>query len=101
MISQPITINADPNAQYFAVTPAKNGVQPILDKYPKNNISVIAQQQVGQLLVSEIAVNDRATSPTFRFNKSSKKSDRIFWKDVFGIKEDKTNKNLIDIGGDE
>ena len=101
LASAPMTINTDPNAQYFAVTPAKNGIDSVLSKYPNNNITVIAKQQFGQLLVSEIAVNNRTTSPTFRFNKSSKKSDRVFWKDVFGIKDDKNNKNLIQIGGDE
>ena len=101
LVSMPMAINADPNAQYFAVTPAKNGIEPVLAKYPKNDVTVIAKQQFGQLLVSEIAVNNRSVSPTFRFNKSAKKTDRIFWKDVLGIKDDKNNKNLIQVDGAE
>ncbi len=101
LVYQTMTINADPNAQYFAVTPTKNGLDNIYSKYPNNKISVIAQQQFGQLTAWEINVEDRSVSPSFRFNKSSKKEDRIFWKDVLGIKEDKNNKNIIQLGGDE
>lgn len=101
LIAKTMTINADPIAQYFAITPAKNGLEPLFSKYPKNDISLIAQQQFGQLLVSEVAVNDRSVSPTFRFNKPSKKEDRIYWKDVFGIEEDLNNKNIIEIDGEE
>ncbi|MEI7891307.1 MAG: phospholipid carrier-dependent glycosyltransferase [bacterium] len=101
LVAKTMTINADPKAQYFAITPVKNALEPLYSKYPDNNISVIAQQQFGQLLVSEVAVNDRSVSPSFRFNKSSRKEDRIFWKDVFGIKDDPNNKNIIELGGDE
>ncbi|MDD5397111.1 MAG: phospholipid carrier-dependent glycosyltransferase [Candidatus Moranbacteria bacterium] len=102
LVSTTMTINNDPNAQYFAVVPTKNGLEPLFSKYPNNKISVVAQQQFGQLTVFEVAIGDRSTSATFRFNKSSsKKDDRIYWKDVFGIKENKDNKNLIPISGDE
>ena len=101
LVSAPMTINTDPNAQYFAITPSKSGISNVLAKYPNNNITIIAQQQFGQLMAYEIAVNNRTVSPTFRFDKSAKKTDRIFWKDVFGIKDDKNNKNLIQVDGNE
>jgi hypothetical protein len=51
LISMPMTINADEKAQYFAVTPTKDGTKPLYSKYPNNNISIIAQQQFGQLTI--------------------------------------------------
>jgi hypothetical protein len=103
LVYKTLVINKDANAQFFAVTPAKNGLDPVYKKYGQDNITLISQEKFGQLLVSEININNRTTSPIFRFNKSPKKTDRIFWKDVlrdvFGVKDDGKNTNTI--SGDE
>jgi len=84
LVYKTLSLNEDANAQFFAVVPSKNDLGEIYAKYGAN-VSIIGQKQFGQLTVYEINFNDRTTSPTFRFNKSHSKTDRIFWKDVFGI----------------
>ncbi|MDP1883965.1 MAG: phospholipid carrier-dependent glycosyltransferase [Candidatus Moranbacteria bacterium] len=84
LIFKTLSLNEDANAQFFAVVPAENGLEPAYKKYGKN-ISIIAQKQFGQLAVYEIDFNDRITSPEFRFNKRRSKTDRVFWKDVVSI----------------
>ncbi|MEI7749543.1 MAG: phospholipid carrier-dependent glycosyltransferase [Candidatus Moraniibacteriota bacterium] len=88
----------DPQAQFFAVTPAKNGLAPVTKKFG-NSISVIASQQFGQLMVYELNFPDRVIEAKYSFNKSKTKTDRVFWKDVFGIQDD--GKNVIQIEGAE
>lgn len=78
-------VNDDPNAQYFAIAPTKNGTADISKKYG-SDFKIISSQKVGQISVYEIEFNNRVTSGDFKFNKESKPTDRLFWKDVFGIK---------------
>lgn len=98
LIYETMKINKDPNAEYFAITPAKNGLDPVYKKFG-NDIELVEQKQFGQLLVSEILVNNREISADFRFNKPKSKTDRIFWKDVFGTSDD--SDKLKNITGDE
>lgn len=99
LIYETMKINEDPNAEYFAITPTKNGLEPVTKKFGEN-ITLIEQEKFGQLMVSKIAVNDRSVSANFRFNRPRTKTDRLFWKDVFGGKEDGDEK-LRNITGEE
>jgi len=84
LVYETMQINEDPNAQYFAITPAKNGIDPVVKKFNENDIYLVQQKQFGQILVSEINVSNRKVSATFKFNRPKTKTDRLFWKDVFG-----------------
>ena len=99
LVVETMKINEDPNAEYFAITPAKNGLEPVTKKFG-DSITMVEQKQFGQLLISKILVNDRKISANFRFNKPKTKTDRLFWKDFFGAKENNDN-NLKNITGDE
>jgi len=81
LVFMTLKINGDPEAQFFAVTPAKNGIDPVIKKY-KQPVTVVASQQFGQLLVSEIVFPERITSPTFRYKNPGGGDDRFYWKDV-------------------
>jgi len=84
----PLKITAEPKAQYFAVTPAKNGIAPVTKKFG-NDLVVLAQQQFGQLMVYEINFPKRQIFDNYRFNRRGGSTDRIFWGDVFGIEKSK------------
>ena len=88
LVSATITMNTDPKAQYFAVTPTKSGIEPVTTKYG-NDVKIIDSKQFGQLMVYEIDFPSRVTSDTFKFKKAKDSEDRIYWKDVFGIKSTK------------
>lgn len=90
-----LKINNDPKAQYFAIVPSGNETSNISDKFGES-FDVLAREEFGQLAVFEIAFKNRTISDTFRFNKESGKTDRLFWKDVFGIKKQTNNKIEID-----
>jgi len=83
-----LKITAEPKAQYFAVTPAKNGIAPVTKKFG-NDLVVLAQQQFGQLMVYEINFPKRQIFDNYRFNRRGGSTDRIFWGDVFGIEKSK------------
>ncbi|MFZ2187733.1 MAG: phospholipid carrier-dependent glycosyltransferase [Candidatus Moraniibacteriota bacterium] len=83
-----VKINQDPHAQFFAITPAKNGLDPVIKKF-KQGILVIDSQQFGQLLVSEIVFSDRIVSDSFRMKNEGGGEDRLFWKDVLVFQSEK------------
>ena len=83
---QPMQMNADPTAQYFVVVPSEQIDFADVQAKFGTSFQVLSQESIGQLLVAEIRFTDRQTSATFRFNKAHGKSDRVFWKDVFGIR---------------
>lgn len=76
-------INTDPTAQYFAITPAKNGISPVTKKFGLD-IVVIDSKQFGQLMVFEIALPKRTIDPFFKQKIDTGGDDRFYWKDVFG-----------------
>lgn len=80
----PLKINSDPNAQYFAIVPDHSGLDKIKNKIG-DNFNVISNAKFGQLAVYEIEIPNRNASSDFRFNKDKGNTDRVFWKDVFGI----------------
>lgn len=81
-------INQDPRAQFFTITPAKSGLDPVIKKF-KQNVAVVDSKQFGQLLVSEIVFPERIISDSFRVKKESGGEDRFYWKDVFASQSDK------------
>lgn len=76
-------LNEDPDAQFFAVTPAKNGIAPFTKKY-QTQVEILASEQFGQLMVSELRIPDRVTEPAFKWQSSGGGEDRLYWRDVFG-----------------
>lgn len=88
-----LKITPEPNVQYFAVTPAKNKLEAVEKKFG-SDFTVIAQEQFGQLLVSEIYFPNRIISDSYRFNKKNGANDRIFWNDVFHMEG---NRDAIEI----
>lgn len=92
-----LKITAEPNAQYFAVTPAKNGIAPVTKKFGKDLV-ILEQQQFGQLMVYEIDFPLRQVFDNYRFSKRDGSTDRIFWGDVFDIKK---SEDAVTIDGGE
>lgn len=75
-------LNEDPNAQFFAITPAKNGIAPFTKKY-KTEVEIVASEQFGQLMVFELRIPNRVTSTTFKWKNGGGGDDRFYWKDIF------------------
>lgn len=92
-----MTDKTDPEAQFFAVVPTNDGLTPVTDKFGEG-ISAIASRQFGQLTVYELDFPGRTVETSFKFNKPKTKTDRVFWKDVFGIKD---SQDAIPIDGSE
>ncbi len=90
-----LKITPEANVQYFAVTPAKNGLDAVKKKYGLDPV-VLAQKQFGQLLVSEIDFPGRVIASDYLPTvKSDSPNDRVFWEDVFGLKG-KSDSRVID-----
>jgi hypothetical protein len=87
LIFFPLKINGDPKAQYFAIVPHDSGAKTIENKFGQDYI-IISEAKFGQLKIYEIGLPSRNISANFRFNRDRGTTDRIFWKDVFGIKGD-------------
>lgn len=81
----PMAINGDPNAQYFAVVPGNNGLANLTAKYG-DIFTEISSAQCGQLAVYEVALKNPTVDPNFKIKPDKSKIDRVFWKDVFGVK---------------
>lgn len=99
LVYETMKINEDPDAEYFAITPTKNGLQPVYKKFGED-ITLVENKEFGQLMVSKILVNNRDVSADFRFNRPKTKTDRVFWKDVFGT-DGNRDEGLEDITGEE
>lgn len=84
-----LTINEDPTAQFFAITPAKNGKKDVAKKLKlsEGDFIILDSKQFGELLVSEINFPNRHTSDTFKYKENKEvdregESDRSYWKDI-------------------
>lgn len=84
-----LKMNGDPHAQFFAITPAKNGKKDIAKKlkYSEAEFIILDSKQFGELLVSELDFPNRNISETFTYKESREKDregedDRSYWKDV-------------------
>lgn len=82
-------INEDPNAEFFAITPGKNELDPVTKKF-EQDITVIASEKVGQLMVYQIDFPKRTTSDMFSIKKSTSTEDRLYWKDVISTLNEKS-----------
>lgn len=95
-VALPLKINGDPQAQFFAITPSHRGTKPLEDKF-KQTFNIVSMERIGQINVWEISFTDQNVNSNFRFNRDHGTTDRLYWKDVFGIKDD-TNSIIIDAG---
>ncbi len=88
-------MNRDPKARFFAIVPAEQAsLQSVTDKFGEP-FSIQSFDIVGQIAVSEITFNGRTIDPEFQFKGHAKnedvfwldekrrRSDRLFWGDVF------------------
>jgi len=75
------------NSQFFAITTTGGSVQDLKSKFG-SDVEIIDQEKVGQITVSEIKIEGiKIKKENMFFNRDAGKSDRVFWKDVFGLKE--------------
>lgn len=73
----------NPDAQFFVVIPSDSKLSSMENKFG-NKFKEVASEKSGQISVYEIFFEDRKTINELRINKKFKKTDRLFWKDVFG-----------------
>lgn len=90
-------LKLDPRAQYFSIDSVRNKDKALYDMYG-NTFNILSTEQFGQLVMHELEFPQHQTSPDFQFTKKDSKPDRVFWKDVFGAKE---NKGGIEIDEEE
>lgn len=83
----PLSDYSDPNAHYFAIVPADKDEQPFQDKFG-HDYTVLAKKPVGQISVFEVKFTKDPVIKESFFNKEATPTDRLFWRDVFGQKED-------------
>lgn len=77
-----LKINADPNAQFFAVVINRDDWhEKIADEFGAD-FEVIASEKVGQIAVFEISLLNRVASQDFKIIEKEGTEDRFFWKDV-------------------
>ncbi len=77
-----MTMNGDPHAEFFAVTPTKSGLDPVTKKFGPD-VTVTESKKFGQITVYALTFPTRAISDTFKPKKSGGGDDRVYWKDVF------------------
>lgn len=99
----PLSLNENPNAQYFAVIPSHSDAKATLEKKYKVPVEIKSEEECGQVSVYEIDFPKRLVSVDFRYNKSYSSTDRLFWRDVFRSqgadieKEDETSMEDINM----
>lgn len=83
-IYERMKINADPNAQFFAIVPTGSGESKIENKF-EEEFEVKSQEKFGQVTVLEIDFKNREISDKFKIkdDKDENDSDRVFWRDIF------------------
>lgn len=75
----------DSQGQYFAIIPSKKTPEYLKTKF-KDNFEVMDSFLAGQIRVYELKFEGQNEVGNFKFNREAGETDRIFWKDVFGIK---------------
>lgn len=93
---EPIKSTHYTNSQYFAIIPAKNNPDSLKTTF-NDNFEILNSFQAGELKVYELKFTSVVDAGKKMFNRDTGKTDRIFWKDVFGIKGDA--KDNADIQG--
>jgi 4-amino-4-deoxy-L-arabinose transferase-like glycosyltransferase len=94
------TPNTDPSAQFFAIIPVHTDLFSLEERLG-GKYTEISEKNAGQIAVYEINFLDRVTSKDFRINKKYEPTDRLFWKDVFGIKKDVDGEGLDEVDMNE
>jgi len=81
-------LNGDPDAEFFAVTPTRSGIDPVTKKF-KTDVNVIDSQAFGQITVYRLDFPDRTVSDPFKAKKTGGTEDRILWKDILNSRSEK------------
>lgn len=90
-----ISKSAESDAQFFAITATGNELEAYVEKFG-NNFTVLDQQRMGQITVTQLDIRGlQPKKESMFFNRNTGSSDRVFWKDVFGI-PDKPSAIMID-----
>ena len=90
------TPSPDPNAQFFAVVTSGTDIASMSRKF-KGKFQPVASANAGQISVYELVFPDRVIDPNFTQKVSATGStDRVFWKDVFGIKTNTSAQDIVD-----
>ncbi len=93
---------AELGAQFFAVLPVGSDLTSDLNDFALKfgeNYTVLAEKKIGQLIVFEAQMLDmKIKKEEMFFNRDTGKTDRVFWKDVFGMQE---KAGVIEIEGAE
>lgn len=74
----------DSNGQYFAIYPSKNKDSFLEEKFG-SNVEILSTREIGQIKIQEFKFLESLGREDFKFNSDQGISDRVFWKDVFGI----------------
>lgn len=95
--------NVDPKARFFAVVPEEQKRLESVSKKFTEPFDILSFERVGQIAVSEISFSRLKPDPDFLFTDTSspdknvlwlggkqRKSDRLFWGDVFQKREPRT-----------
>lgn len=78
---------AEPNSEFFAITTTGEGLFALEIKFV-NTFNVVREEKLGQITISELNVPDMEIKKSeMFFNRKKGKTDRVFWKDVFGLEE--------------
>jgi hypothetical protein len=86
-IFETLVLNENPNAQYFAIIPSHSEPKETLEKKYETAVEILSGEKCGQISVYEIDFPERVVSKEFRYNKKYSPTDRIFWKDIFKLKQ--------------
>lgn len=87
--------SADPNAQFFSIITSGTDIASMKNKF-EGRFEKVSSVQAGQISAYEIVFPDRITSSDFKEKVSDASNDRLFWKDIFGVKQNTVNQNSVD-----
>ena len=82
------------NAQYFAIVPSKKTESFLASKFKNKDFKILDEKSFGQIKVFEVQFFGEKEAGNFKFNRETGVSDRVFWKDVFGIEDSGRSLNI-------
>jgi len=85
----------DPNAQFFAIITSGSDIAS-MEKSFKGRFEQVSSMSAGQITVYEIVFPDRSIDENFQTKESAGSNDRLFWKDVFGLKTNISKESVPD-----
>jgi len=89
------TPNTDPDAQFFIIIPSHKDLFSMQDEFGIK-FEKVSMEDAGQINAYEIFFPNRITSLDFKERASDGSNDRLFWKDVFGVRNNIETQNVID-----